>query len=165
LNQKRSDQDWDQRRRDADVALPPSRNPGDTLVGRRIASVAVALYRSRNAFDPLTEAPCVSGYDALAHTDPVKWMETEDAGRIVMRTYTMAGQRYAVCADIGIGALPCFAADPDPSLVRVTEPLHDMENELWLLTHPDLRNTGRIRVLMDFLAADPDLLEGTQPGP
>ena len=92
-------------------------------------------------------------------------METEPAGLIVMRTYTMAGQHYAVCAGIGIGAFPCFAADPDLGLVRVIEPLHDMENELWLLTHPDLRNIVHIRVLMDFLAADRDLLEGTQPGP
>ena len=129
----------------------------------------MALYRPRNAFDTLTEAPFVSGDDALAHTDPVKWMETEAAGRIVMRTNTIAGQRYAVCAGVGIGALPCFAADPDPEFVRVTEPLHDMENELWLLTHPDLRNTVRIRVLMDFLAtslaADRDMLEGTQTRP
>ena len=94
-------------------------------------------------------------------------METEAAGCIVMRTNTTAGQHYAVCAGIGIGALPCFAADPE--LVRVTEPLHDMDNELWLLTHPDLRNTVRIRVLMDFLAtslaADRDMLEGTQTRP
>lgn len=158
-------------RRDADVALRPSRNPGDTLVGRRIAGVAVAVYRARGAFtdgDPLSEAPMVSGDDALAHTDSVKWTEAMATGRIVMRANTMAGRHYAVRAGVGIGALPCFAADPDPELLRVTDPLPEMENELWLLTHPDLRTTARIRALMDFLAtslaADRDLLEGMRPG-
>ena len=59
-----------------------------------------------------------------------------------MRANTMAGQHYAVRAGIGVGALSCFAAYPDPELVRVTEPLHEMEHELWLLAHPDFRNTG-----------------------
>ena len=110
-------------RRDADVALRPCRNPLDTLVGRRVASVVVALCQSGCSFtddDPLTEAPAVSSDDALAHTDPIKWTETEAAGHNVMRANTMAGQHYAVRADIGVGATSCFAADPDPELVRVT---------------------------------------------
>ncbi len=91
-------------RRDADVALRLSRNPPDTLVRQRIASVAVALYRSRGAFtdgDPLTEAPFHSSDDALAHTDPVRSTETEAAGRNVMRANSNAGtMRYVPALEL-----------------------------------------------------------------
>ena len=49
-------------------------------------------------------------------------------------------------------------------LVRVTDPIHEMENELWLLTYPDLHNTALIKAFTDFmstsLSSDKDLLEG-----
>lgn len=39
--------------------------------------------------------------------------------------------------------------------------------DLWLLTHEDLRNTARVRIFLDFmaaaLAANADLLEGRCP--
>jgi DNA-binding transcriptional LysR family regulator len=30
--------------------------------------------------------------------------------------------------------------------------LRELEGELWLLTHPDLRNTARVRAFLDFCA-------------
>jgi DNA-binding transcriptional LysR family regulator len=154
-------------RRDADVSFRPSRDPGDTLISRRLCAVAVTIYCRRDAFTcatALTDAPVVSGDDSLAHTDSVKWMESQAGDRIVLRANTMAGRLYAVRAGIGIAALPCFSADPNPMLVRVTDPIPEMENELWLLNHPDLRNTARITAFTDFMAAslssNKDLLEG-----
>jgi DNA-binding transcriptional LysR family regulator len=42
-------------------------------------------------------------------------------------------------------------ADRDPSLIRLPdfEPLPTQD--LWVLTHPDLRNTPKIKTLMTFL--------------
>mgnify|MGYP002882174464 CR=1 FL=1 len=154
-------------RRDADVSFRPSRDPGDPLIGRRLCAVAVTIYCRRDAFTcatALTDAPVVSGDDSLAHTDSVKWMESQAGDQIVLRVNTMAGHLYTARAGIGIAALPCFSADPEPMLVRVTDPIPEMENELWLLTHPDLRNTARIKAFTDFMAAslssDKDILEG-----
>ena len=91
-------------------------------------------------------------------------MGSQAGDRIVLLANTMAGRSYAVRAGIGIAALPCFSDDPDPMLVRVTDPIPEMENELWLLTHRDLRNTTRIKAFTDLMAAslpsDKDLLEG-----
>lgn len=57
-------------------------------------------------------------------------MGSQASDRIVLRANTMAGRSYAVRAGIGIAALPCFSDDPDPMLVRVTDPIPEMENEL-----------------------------------
>ena len=36
---------------------------------------------------------------------------------------------------------------------RLSSTLPELEGELWLLTHPDLRNTARVRAFLDFCAA------------
>ena len=42
-------------------------------------------------------------------------------------------------------------ADPDPDLVRLTKDPPVPQQTLWVLTHPDLRQTARIRAVLDFL--------------
>ena len=70
----------------------------------------------------------------------------------------------AARAGIGLAALPCAIADPDPQLVRIAPFPDNFGLDLWLLTHEDLRHTARIRAFVDFmtevLAAKADLLEG-----
>jgi DNA-binding transcriptional LysR family regulator len=40
-----------------------------------------------------------------------------------------------------------------PELRRVLRAEFDLELDLWLLTHRDLRRTARIRAVLDFLTA------------
>ena len=85
-------------------------------------------------------------------------------GNIVLRASSLTAQLMAARAGIGLAVLPCFYADPDLILRRLTPPIEALTGELWLLTHPDLRRTGRIRAFLDFMAgaiaADRPLLEG-----
>ena len=74
--------------------------------------------------------------------------------RIVYKVNTVLGLAEAVEAGIGIGPLPCFIADARPALVRLAPPNPDFSTGLWLLTHPDLRHSARVRVFLDFLAAE-----------
>jgi len=54
---------------------------------------------------------------------------------------------------MGIGLLPCWMADPDPSLVRVL-PNQASALELWLVMHRDLRHAARIRVVSEFFVRE-----------
>ena len=56
-------------------------------------------------------------------------------------------------AGLGLAILPCFQGDADPALERVTDPAAELETGLWLLTHPDLRRTARVRALTDLVYA------------
>jgi DNA-binding transcriptional LysR family regulator len=47
--------------------------------------------------------------------------------------------------------LPCHLGDAERRLVRVGDPVPAMAVDLWLLSHPDLRRTERIRVFADAL--------------
>lgn len=51
----------------------------------------------------------------------------------------------------GIGLLPCFIGDALPDLVRFSEISQVPDMEIWVLTHEDVRENPRIRVLMDHL--------------
>lgn len=79
------------------------------------------------------------------------------------------GMLEAAKQNLGLAALPCFIADPDPSLERVRSPLSELAADLWLLTHEDIRNVARVRVFIDFVASllqpQKDLLEGQRPQP
>jgi DNA-binding transcriptional LysR family regulator len=63
----------------------------------------------------------------------------------------MLNQASAARAGLGLALLPCFLGDSEPRLRRVAGPLPELNTELWLLTHPDLQRTARIRVLLDLL--------------
>ena len=57
----------------------------------------------------------------------------------------------AVRAGAGLAALPSFIADRDPDLIRCFRP--DVEDRigLWLVVHERLRQTPRVRAVLDFL--------------
>jgi DNA-binding transcriptional LysR family regulator len=69
----------------------------------------------------------------------------------------------AARAGAGIAVLPRYLGDAEPALRRL--PMTDEPSEpVWLTVHRDLRQTPRVRVLLDFLASslkgDRLLLEG-----
>jgi DNA-binding transcriptional LysR family regulator len=62
----------------------------------------------------------------------------------------------AVKSGAGLTILPMPMADAQPDLVRVIEPLPELHSPIFLLVHPDLRNTPRVRAFFDFVVAEID---------
>lgn len=149
-------------RRDADVAIRAGDQPPETLVGRRAARIAWALYGSARDF-PEPDAPALEALlgrrwvtlgDDLAAMKAARFVRDHvPAERIVYKVNTVLGLAEAIEAGAGIGHLPCFIADQKQGLVRLAPPEPGFAADLWLLTHPDLRHSPRVRVFLDFLAA------------
>ena len=145
-------------RRDADVAIRPSLDPPETLIGRRVAKIAFAIYASpgylaRHKTKHLAAHQWLGPDDSLADTSVARWMRTElRASDITLRADSLLGLRQAAGAGLGLAALPCYLGDTAPDLVCVHAPIVAMETALWVLTHEDLRNTPRIRAFTDFAA-------------
>lgn len=161
------DQNVNLSKRQADVAVRPTMTPPDTLVGRRVAGIAVAVYAaetSGNENDP-SGLPWVAVDHTLAHLASGKWLrKTHPDARVALRANSLTGILAALREGMGRGLLPCFMGDRTPGLKRLTGPISEAKSALWLLTHEDLRHTARVRAFMDFmfeaLSVDIDLLEG-----
>lgn len=145
-------------RRDADVAVRPTRSPPEHLVGRRIGRIAQAVYASRAAVGDAPGPDAADGQwvgpdETMGYRMLLDWMSEQGLdGRCRYRVDTVVGLHAAIRDGIGVGVMPCYLGDADPRLVRVGEPIGELALDLWLLTHPDLRRTARIRALMDHLA-------------
>jgi DNA-binding transcriptional LysR family regulator len=156
--------------READVALRIGSPVQETLVGRRVGRLAFAVYAAsgpspRTPGDP-GDGEWIgygSAHGPLSRNLAHWWPQM----RQVYRTNSIIAAHAAARAGIGLATLPCVLADCDAELVRADSLPQDFMLDLWLLTHEDLRNTTRIRIFLDFmaaaLAADADLLEGRCP--
>lgn len=151
-------------KRDADVAIRASDSPPETLVGRRLATLAWAVYGRMEdglgrpeALDSasLFERDWVCLGDQLGHVKAARYVRDRVAPeRVVLRTSAVLGLAEAIAQGIGIGPLPCFIGDQNPALQRLMPPNPEFGTGLWLLTHPDIRQSPRIRATLDFMAAE-----------
>lgn len=160
-------------KRVADVAVRPTKAPPPNLVGRRVATVAYALYASPRylaktpARRALDHHAWIIPDDNLAGTSVAAWIAKSITVPPVIRCDTFMALLYAAVAGFGVVALPCFVGDTHAGLRRVRGVIDAMAIDLWVLTHPDLRGAARIRAVTDHLAAElgakRDVIEGRAP--
>ncbi len=165
-------------RRDADIALRASNAPPDTLVGRRIAGIAWALFGLAED-EPLSDEPLSADADAAVLATQ-HWVSLGDrmarlkaaqfvaahvpVGQVVATFDTVASLGAAIEAGLGIGYLPCFVGDTSPRLRRLAPPEPLFTTDLWLLTHPNLRAAPRIRAVLDGLSLQLGMQRGVIEG-
>ncbi len=150
-------------RREADIAIRNSRPTHPDLVGRRLGSLATALYVARD-FEIGDKPPLVW---VSREFDEVKAARTLHDhfphGRIVARANTENHMMALIRAGAGVGLLDCFAGDVDAGLRRaVPEPV--LRDEIWAVVHVDMHRAMRVRAVVDFVAEivaeETELLEG-----
>ncbi|WP_259782117.1 LysR family transcriptional regulator [Aestuariispira ectoiniformans] len=144
-------------RREADIALRPATSPAETLVGRKVSAIEIAVYASKGRKEPkdTTDWPTqdwIGPDERMFYRELEQWMATNDLDRLCRyRVDTVMGMIAAVRNGLGLAALPCYLADRDAKLTRVSAPIPELTVDLWLLTHPDLRHTARIRAVLDYI--------------
>ncbi len=155
-------------RREADVAIRGSNRPPENLVGRHVGDIRTAAYASRAYLATarrrarLTELDWVAPDAALAHLEQAKWLAANvPAERVAMSVDSLVGMVHAVRQGVGAAMLLCPLADMHDDLVQLEPPPPALDTQLWILTHPDLRQVARIRAFSQFmferLSADPRL--------
>lgn len=160
--------------READVAVRATPSPPETLVGRRICSMATSIYGSTTY---LRDKPdCINDDSVwlmpdedLPHLPVTKWKNKHyPNNRITLRSNSFLSLFEATKQSQGISPLPCFLADKEKDLQRCIAPPNELNSEVWVLSHPNLRKTARVRAFTDFLVTalekESDLLEGQFSG-
>jgi molybdate transport repressor ModE-like protein len=155
--------------READVAIRLTNSPTDTLIGKRVVTVASAIYGSPAYLTRLRQ----QGGEA-------KWIGVECCGfhkAWTKQSCAIADHNFisddtlltlaAIREGLGVSILPCFMGDADPRLERYAEPDPAYHLGLWVLLHPDLKRTARVLAFRDHMVNaindQRDLFEGNRP--
>lgn len=155
-------------RREADIAFRFARNPPEHLIGRRLLTCATAAYASLEYLNNHDlQDPGGACWIGFGKRDPFpRWVKESKFPNIPVRGrfVSLLAQLEACKAGMGVGMLPCFLCEAEPSLQRLSPAKPDGHFELWILTHRDMRTNARLRVFSQFMAsaviARRDSLEG-----
>jgi len=160
-------------RRESDIAVRVTQEPPETALGRRICPMMTTIYSSieylaRQTGGAIEDSIWLLPDESLIQMPIIKWLDRNYPKAILgLRCNTLLGLYEAVTQALGVSALPCFLGDSDARLKRILPLTDELDSELWLLTHPDLRRTARVRALMDFLSETLEkekmLIEGQLP--
>ncbi len=162
-------------KREADVAMRFVRignSPPDYLVGRALATSATCAYASKeyietHEFHGDNRNATWLGWDDMVEYP--KWvLEWSLEPMPVKGRYNDVQIQMAFARrGFGMALLPCMLADPDPDLHRVPGARPMQHTKIWMLTHPDLRDSVRLRRFREFvnqaILDKADLFEGRTP--
>lgn len=143
-------------RREADLALRLGGSNDQRLIARKLGRLGFGLYAARSnrkRFDFRT-ATYVAFDESVGHLPHDDWLaEHAPNARVVLRANRQQTLVEAVRQGIGLGILPCLAADGDRSLLRLKGPDQVFSRDISLLVHADVQRSRRVRAVMEGVAA------------
>ncbi|MGB5811937.1 MAG: LysR family transcriptional regulator [Polyangiales bacterium] len=146
-------------RREADIALRLARPTQEDLIIKRLSFIHLGLYASRDYADRFgLPKESLAGHQMVlfANRRPFRrendWLEARmDGALVAFRSDSVSSMYAATAAGTGIALLPCLVADHDRQLIRVPMDGAPEPRQIWQAVHKDLRDSARIRAVLDFL--------------
>ena len=163
-------------RGESDLAVRAREVTEPDLLARKVGCAGWSLYAApdyiaRKGTPPNPED--LRGHDVIGFDDSLRktpgglWLDANAEGaNVVMRGNSIVAAINAAICGMGIGAVPCFLAENEPLLRRLT-PRVLGGRDIFLVVHPDLARVARVRAVMDFVVAlftkDAELWSGVAP--
>ncbi len=155
-------------RSEADIVIRATQAPPEHLVGRRLFPYFVAHYCGVN-YLKTTDIDDRIWIIARDMDQAGDWLEASPFPHVPIGLVVKDATMRHRMAEAGHGMTggACYMDDPNPALMRIPGTKARPMQDIWVLTHPDLRDTPRIRVVMKFLIeaimAKRELIEGRRP--
>ncbi|WEX75790.1 LysR family transcriptional regulator [Sinorhizobium numidicum] len=149
---KSSDEDIHLTHRDADIGLCGQRPKTGNVAARRSVAVAYAPYCAQG-FDHRRHCNWVSLGTDVANQPWMRWAFEQSDRWITNWVNTPRMMFDLVKAGAGIGVMPCFIGDSDPSFVRAGPVIEKLSHDLWIVLHDDERSREDVRTVADRLSA------------
>jgi len=156
-----SDSVSDLQRREADIAIRAMQPSEPDLIARKVGDVTGHLYASEQYLEQIgiPRSPQDIG-DANFICDKSEMIVNIMAGcgiELTQRNFSIASNSVStqwelVRQGLGIALFPDQVAATEPRFHKVLPDIQPFAGPLWLVVHKELRTSGRVRVVFDFLA-------------
>ncbi len=153
-------QQLDLARGEADIAVRAMKTTQRELLVKKLVDAGWSLYAAEGYLarrPPPARPDALAGHDIVGYEEAMsgvpgaRWLEDHGAGaNLVMRGNSLMSVLNAVIAGLGISVVPCFLAEPEPTLRRLTPDVPG-SREITLVVHPDVAKVARVRAVMDFI--------------
>lgn len=144
-------------RRDADIAIRPASELHSNIVGRKVGQIEQRIYTHRDNPLPenlLSEGISMIGPDSeMLYSSLEQWFIKQDLSQnCFLRTNSILNDYHLLRTGYGYAVLPCYLGDSDSALKPVSNIIDELTSTLWISTHPDLRQTLKIKVFITYMA-------------
>ena len=144
--------------RQADIAVRAASSVPEHLVGRQAGVISWSVYAGSNytglqlpkSIEELEGHQLIGATGSMANLPAFIWLDKNMSDQICMRCDDLVAMSRFAEAGLGLAILPDDQLRPEIKQLFRFEPAGT--SGLWLLTHPDLRNVERIRLVMKYLA-------------
>lgn len=146
-------------RRNADIAIRFQAEPEGHLISHRLPDFANAVYATpdyiaEHSFTGQEPTGRWINWERENSRDTLtQWQRNSpySSCKVQHSVSDPSSQLQAVKAELGFAYLFCFMAEQDPTLARLPGETEVKLIPAWILTHPDLISTERVRVCVRFL--------------
>ncbi|WP_298962116.1 LysR family transcriptional regulator [uncultured Roseibium sp.] len=138
-------------RRQIDIGIRNKRPKQEWLAGRKVGTVRFAAYQS-GKIAPNQKIGWVSPVEKEALFPTAVWMMENHAADVTITVNRASLALSLVRQGHARMLLPMFVGEAYPDLVRVSEPVEELETERWLVMHQDERHEPLIRQAVSALA-------------
>lgn len=154
-----SNQEINMNTRQADIAVRATPAPPEHLIGRPVAEIPWSVFSSPSyqqkygcpeTIAELDRHRLIGATGLLASLPGFTWLERQFREQITSRCDELTAMSYLVESGHGLAFLPNDQARP--GIHKVLDFPAATPSKLWLLTHPDLREVERIRLVLAALA-------------
>ncbi|MFT5717982.1 MAG: DNA-binding transcriptional LysR family regulator [Oleiphilaceae bacterium] len=153
-----SNQEFNMSNRQADIAVRPTLSPPEHLIGRQVCTLNWSVFASRaykhnfglpNNINELAKHILIGATGSMCRLPVFIWQDKHFANQVITRCDDLTAMSYFVEAGQGLAFLPDDQSRPE--LIKLFAIQNSQPSNIWLLTHPDLRNVERIKLVMQYL--------------
>jgi Transcriptional regulator len=142
-------------RREADLALRLGRPSDPTLATRPVGELRYSLFATREYLDrhASSEWKFVGYDDSLRDTPEQHWLNKYVAGRpYCLLSNSSLALCEAAAQHVGIALLPYLLARRHPALIPIPADPPPPSRELWLVIHPEVRRSARVKLVAELVS-------------
>ena len=144
-------------KRETDLAIRFKKPAMVNIVTRKLGNIGFALYGKSNAkrfkkTDLADIQDWITYEDDYLHLPEAKWLSSKmKKSEPIIKSSNASVLIAAISSGLGIGVLPCYRGDSEPSLVRIGTGKPVVTREAWLLIHTDYRSNPKTCCVIDWV--------------